>query len=256
MFFLTDEIITNITWIILLLCMVAFFTLSERKLMGSVQRRKGPDVVGWWGTLQAFADGAKAVFKEMVFPLKSNVFLFLCGPFFVFILSLVGWVVIPISDFSWITSLHLAMFLTLIFGSLNVYGIIMAGWSSNSRYAFLGGIRATAQMISYELLLCTVNLIIAFFAGSYNYVDIVYAQKNVWFVFPLFPVFLIYIICMLAETNRTPFDLAEAEAELVAGYNVEYSSIIFAMFFLGEYANMILLSVICVLYFFGGFLVW
>jgi NADH-quinone oxidoreductase subunit H len=231
---------------------VAFFTIGERKLMGAIQRRKGPDVVGFWGLLQPAADGAKLVFKELIFPLKSTVIVFLMAPIFVFVLSLTSWAVVPFTIVNFITSIHLAILYTLIMGGLNIYGIILAGWSSNSRYAFLGGVRATAQMISYELVLGTVNLFIAFYAGSYNYIDIVLAQKNVWFVIPLFPVFLMYLIVMLAETNRTPFDLAEAEAELVAGYNVEYSSIMFAMFFLGEYSNMILLSVICVLYFFGG----
>jgi NADH-quinone oxidoreductase subunit H len=252
MFNLIDIIINSIMWIVMLLCMVAFFTLGERKLMAAVQRRKGPDIVGWWGTLQAFADGVKAMVKEIIFPSKSNSLLFIASPIFVFVLSLVSWGIVPISEFSWITSFDLAVFLTLIFGSLSVYGIIMAGWSTNSRYPFLGGVRATAQMISYELILGTINLIIALMAGSFNYVDIVYAQKQIWFLIPLFPIFIIYLICMLAETNRTPFDLTEAEAELVAGYNVEYSSIIFAMFFLGEYANMLLLAVVCSLYFLGG----
>ncbi len=244
--------ISIITWILLLLVTVAFFTLGERKLMGAIQRRKGPDVVGFWGLLQPAADGAKLVFKELIFPFKTTVILFLLAPVFVFALSLTSWAVIPFSVFSYITSIHLSILYTLIAGGLNIYGIILAGWSSNSRYAFLGGVRATAQMISYELVLGTINLFIAFFAGSYNYLDIVFAQKNMWFFLPLFPVFVMYLIVMLAETNRTPFDLAEAEAELVAGYNVEYSSIMFAMFFLGEYSNMILLSVVCVLYFFGG----
>ena len=246
--------ISIILWVLFLLVTVAFFTLGERKLMGAIQRRKGPDVVGFWGILQPAADGMKLVFKELILPLKSTVILFILGPISVFTISLTGWAVIPLSSFSYITSIHLAILYTLITGGLNIYGIILAGWSSNSRYAFLGGVRATAQMISYELVLGTINLFVAFYAGSYSYIDIVYAQQKMWFVFPLFPVFVMYLIVMLAETNRTPFDLAEAEAELVAGYNVEYSSIMFAMFFLGEYSNMILLSVICVLYFFGGWL--
>jgi NADH:ubiquinone oxidoreductase subunit H len=250
--FVGYNIISIIEWVVFLLVTVAFFTLGERKLMAAIQRRKGPDVVGFWGLLQPAADGAKLIFKELIFPLRASLFLFLFGPIFVFSLSLMGWAVIPLSDFSFISTIHIALLYVLITGGLNIYGLIMAGWSSNSRYAFLGGVRATAQMISYELILGTINLFVAFYAGSFNYVDIVLAQKSVWFVVPLFPVFLLYLIVMLAETNRTPFDLAEAEAELVAGYNVEYSSIMFAMFFLGEYSNMILLSVICVLLFFGG----
>lgn len=243
-----------VIWILALLLTIAFFTLGERKLMGAIQRRKGPDVVGFWGLLQPAADGVKLVFKELIFPMKSTLIVFLLAPILVFTLSLTSWSVIPLTDFSFITSIHLAILYTLITGGLNVYGIILAGWSSNSRYAFLGGVRATAQMISYELVLGTINLFVAFYAGSYNYLEIVSAQQNIWFIIPLFPVCVMYLIVMLAETNRTPFDLAEAEAELVAGYNVEYSSIMFAMFFLGEYSNMILLSVICVLYFFGGWL--
>lgn len=243
-----------VIWILALLLTIAFFTLGERKLMGAIQRRKGPDVVGFWGLLQPAADGVKLVFKELIFPMKSTLIVFLLAPILVFTLSLTSWSVIPLTDFSFITSIHLAILYTLITGGLNVYGIILAGWSSNSRYAFLGGVRATAQMISYELVLGTINLFVAFYAGSYNYLEIVSSQQNIWFIIPLFPVCVMYLIVMLAETNRTPFDLAEAEAELVAGYNVEYSSIMFAMFFLGEYSNMILLSVICVLYFFGGWL--
>lgn len=243
-----------VIWILALLLTIAFFTLGERKLMGAIQRRKGPDVVGFWGLLQPAADGVKLVFKELIFPMKSTLIVFLLAPILVFTLSLTSWSVIPLTDFSFITSIHLAILYILITGGLNVYGIILAGWSSNSRYAFLGGVRATAQMISYELVLGTINLFVAFYAGSYNYLEIVSAQQNIWFIIPLFPVCVMYLIVMLAETNRTPFDLAEAEAELVAGYNVEYSSIMFAMFFLGEYSNMILLSVICVLYFFGGWL--
>lgn len=246
------DIINIICWFLFLLVTVAFFTLGERKLMGAIQRRKGPDVVGFWGLLQPAADGLKLFFKEVILPYKTTIVLFLLGPVFVFTLSVFGWSVIPLTSYSFITSIHLAILYTLIAGGLNIYGIILAGWSSNSRYAFLGGVRATAQMISYELVLGTINLFIAFYAGSYNYLDIVLAQSNVWFFFPLFPIFIMYLIVMLAETNRTPFDLSEAESELVAGYNVEYSSIMFAMFFLGEYSNMILLSVVCVLYFFGG----
>jgi NADH-quinone oxidoreductase subunit H len=238
----------------MLLLVVAFFTIGERKLMGATQRRKGPDVVGFWGFLQPIADGVKLVFKEMIFPYKSLIFILIISPMFVFILSLTSWAVIPLSFAKFLTNINLSILITLIMGGLSIYGIILAGWSSNSRYAFLGSIRATAQMLSYELVLGTINLFIAFFAGSYNYTDIVNSQQNIWFFFPLLPLFFIYIIVMLAETNRTPFDLTEAEAELVAGYNVEYSSIMFAMFFLGEYANMILLSLICVISFFGGWL--
>jgi NADH-quinone oxidoreductase subunit H len=250
-------IIYNFTYILLLvvflLVAVAFFTLGERKLMAAIQRRKGPDVVGFWGLLQPIADGVKLLLKEMIIPMRASLFLFLLGPSLVFILSILGWAFVPYG-----TSLTLTMFsLTVLFNfsiaGMNVYGLIIAGWASNSRYAFLGGVRAAAQMVSYELTLGVVNLIVALFAGSFNYVDIVNVQsKSGWFIWPLFPIFLIYLILMLAETNRTPFDLSEAEAELVAGYNVEYSSMTFAFFFLGEYANMLILSVIATLYFLGG----
>jgi NADH-quinone oxidoreductase subunit H len=222
--------------------------------MGAIQRRKGPDVVGFWGILQPMADGLKLVVKELIFPMRASVFLFLAGPMVVFIVSLFGWIVIPQNEASVFSSISVAVLFTFVVSGLNIYGLVLAGWASNSRYAFLGAIRATAQMISYELVFGMINVIVILFSGSYNYVDIVLQQRVGIFVFPLFPVFIIFLIVMLAETNRTPFDLAEAEAELVAGYNVEYSSMMFALFFLGEYANMLLLSVVGALYFFGGWL--
>lgn len=239
---------------ICLLVAVAFFTLGERKLMAAVQRRKGPDVVGFWGLLQPLADGFKLVLKELIFPHRTPVLSSIVGPLLIFALSLLGWIAIPHTQADLYANLSLAVLFSFVVGGLGVYGLIISGWSSNSRYAFLGSVRATAQMISYELTLGTVNLIVALFAGSYSYVEIVLAQRTVWFVAPLLPAFLIFLVVMLAETNRTPFDLAEAEAELVAGYNVEYSSMMFALFFLAEYANMVLLSVICTLYFLGGWL--
>lgn len=248
-----SDLISIIVNSILLLITLAFFTLGERKLMASMQRRKGPDVVGFWGVLQPIADGVKLLFKELIIPYRTSVVIFLVGPVLLLTLSLVAWAFIPLTAFSFISSFHFGVLFTLIGSSLFVFGIICSGWASNSRYAFLGSVRATAQMISYELLFGTITLFIGFFAGNFNFLMIVLAQQKGWFIFPLFPVFILFLIVMLAETNRTPFDLAEAEAELVAGYNVEYSSIMFAMFFLGEYANMMLLSVIGVLYFFGGF---
>jgi NADH-quinone oxidoreductase subunit H len=233
---------------------VAFFTVGERKLMAAVQRRKGPDVVGFWGLLQALADGLKLVFKELIFPYKSLKLLFFIGPLSLFYVSLLNWLTVPIDDNSSFCSLDIALLFTFVLAGLNIYGLILAGWSSNSQYSFIGAIRATAQMISYELLFSTLNIILLFCAQTVAFADIIDEQQSIWFFFPLFPLFLIYLILILAETNRTPFDLAEAEAELVAGYNVEYSGIIFALFFLGEYANMLFLSLFGVIYFFGGFL--
>ena len=240
--------------ILFLLIAIAYFTLGERKLMAAIQRRKGPDVVGFWGLLQPIADGAKLILKELIIPKRSTFFLFVLGPSLVFILSILGWSMLPVSTEQTLTMFTYTVLLNFILAGLNVYGLILAGWSSNSRYAFLGGIRAAAQMVSYELTLGSVNLIIALFSLSFNYIDIVNVQNQSfsWNISALLPVFLIYLILMLAETNRTPFDLSEAEAELVAGYNVEYSSMAFAFFFLAEYASMLLLSVIVTLYFFGG----
>jgi NADH-quinone oxidoreductase subunit H len=247
--------INLILLLLLLLLSVAFFTLAERKLMGSIQRRKGPDVVGFWGFLQPMADGLKLILKELIFPLRASIFLFIVGPLLVFVLSALGWITIPFGWGAIFNNLSLAVLYNFITASLNVYGLILSGWASNSRYAYLGGVRATAQMISYELVFGMINVIIILITGSFNYSDIIISQMGMWNIFPLFPVFILFLIIMLAETNRTPFDLAEAEAELVAGYNVEYSSIMFALFFLGEYANMLILSVFCVIYFLGGWLI-
>lgn len=229
-------ILYNFLYIILLIVFlltgVAFFTLAERKLMASIQRRKGPDVVGFWGLLQPIADGVKLLLKEVIIPARASVSLFLVGPSLVFILSILGWAFIPYGTSVTLTMFSFTVLFNFVIAGMNVYGLIIAGWSSNSRYAFLGGVRAAAQMVSYELTFGVVNLTIGLFAGSFNYVDIVNVQsKSGWFIWPLFPVFLIYLILILAETNRTPFDLSEAEAELVAGYNVEYSSMTFAFFF-------------------------
>ena len=181
-------------------------------------------------------------------------YLFLFGPVLVFTISLSGWAIIPQSNGFMLSSNLLDSFVTFVFGGLSVYGLIFSGWASNSRYSFLGSVRAVAQVLSYELSYGMVNVIIGFFSGTFNYSEIVASQQDVWYIFPLFPVALGFLILMLAETNRTPFDLAEAEAELVAGYNVEYSGIMFALFFLGEYANMLQLAVNFVIYFLGGWL--
>lgn len=243
-----------ILFIIGLLISIAFYTLGERKLMGAIQRRKGPDVVGFWGLLQPLADGLKLLLKEIIVPKRADDKLFVAGPAVVFVVSLWGWVIVPQSLEVVIANTNLDIFFTFVSSGLTVYGLILSGWASNSRYGFLATIRSVAQVISYELTLSMVNLIVSLFTCGFSYTEIVYAQQTIWFIVPLFPLALIYIIIMLAETNRTPFDLAEAEAELVAGYNVEYSGMMFALFFLGEYANMLLLSTIFVIYFLAGWL--
>lgn len=248
------SILQTLTAAISIILIVAFFTLKERKYMAAIQRRKGPNVVGVWGLLQPVADGLKLFFKEFFFPVRSAVLVFLFAPILTFCLAVIQWSVIPFSGFNTIVNIEYTGLYSFAVSSLSVYGLIMAGWASNSKYAFLGALRATAQMISYEVSLGFILLIWIFLINSFNYTILILTQKYIWFFFPLFPLFFIFLIIMLAETNRTPFDLAEAEAELVAGYNVEYSAIAFALFFLGEYSNMLFMSVLIVFIFFGGWL--
>jgi NADH-quinone oxidoreductase subunit H len=237
-----------------LLISVAYFTLAERKIMGSIQRRRGPNVIGYLGLLQPLADGLKLFVKETILPSNSNLFLFILAPLLTFILSLIGWSVIPLSETVVISDLNVGIMYLFAISALSVYGIILAGWSSNSKYPFLGALRSAAQMISYEVSIGFIVVTVALCAGSFNLSKIVLAQQKVWFLIPLFPMFILFYISMLAETNRHPFDLPEAEAELVSGYNVEYSSMTFALFFLGEYANMLLMSTFSSLLFLGGWL--
>jgi NADH-quinone oxidoreductase subunit H len=275
----TINIVAQLVKIVLLLIVVAYFTIAERKGMASVQRRRGPNVVGFMGLLQPLADGAKLMFKELVIPSRSDAYIFLLAPVMILILSMINWSIIPtnlnieyttignvvlgtspnFSETNWnnssVADIEYGLLMILAISGFNVYGIIIAGWASNSKYAFLGALRSAAQMISYEVSLGLLLLPVVLLAGSLNLTDIVMAQaKTGWYVFPLLPCVIMFFISMLAETNRAPFDLPEAEAELVAGYNVEYSSIIFAMFFLGEYTNMLLMAAIIVLFFFGGWL--
>merc|ERR1711915_83396 len=237
-----------------LLISVAYFTLAERKIMGSIQRRRGPNVIGYLGLLQPLADGLKLFVKETILPSNSNLFLFILAPLLTFVLSLIGWSVIPFSKNIVISDINIGILYLFAISSLSVYGIIMAGWSSNSKYPFLGALRSAAQMISYEVSIGFIVVTVALCAGSFNLSKIVLAQQKVWFLIPLFPMFVLFYISMLAETNRHPFDLPEAEAELVSGYNVEYSSMTFALFFLGEYANMLLMSALMSILFLGGWL--
>ena len=240
--------------IIPLLIAVAYFTVAERKIMGIIQRRRGPNVIGYLGLLQALADGLKLFVKETTLPSNSNIIIFLIAPVLCFFLSLVGWAVIPFSYKVVVSDINLGIIYLFAISSLNVYSILLAGWSSNSKYAYLGALRSTAQMISYELSLGFIILNVIICAGSLNLSNIVFMQQKIWFIVPLFPMFLIFSVVMLAETNRHPFDLPEAEAELVSGYNVEYSAMTFALFFLGEYANMLLMSSLLAILFLGGWL--
>jgi NADH-quinone oxidoreductase subunit H len=240
--------------VIFVLLGLAYFTLVERKVIAAVQRRRGPNVVGFVGLLQPLADGAKLLFKETIFPSSANIIIFLLAPIFTFVLSLLSWSVIPFNFESVFFDFNLGVLLVFAITSLEVYGIIMAGWSSNSKYAFLGSLRSTAQMISYEVSIGLILMSILLLTGSFNLTEIVLAQKSNFYFIPLFPIFLIFFVSALAETNRHPFDLPEAEAELVSGYNVEYSSIGFALFFLAEYGNMLFMSVLSSIFFFGGWL--
>jgi NADH-quinone oxidoreductase subunit H len=240
--------------IIPLLLSVAFFTLAERKILGAIQRRRGPNVVGTFGLTQPLSDGFKLLVKETVLPSSSNFLLFVASPILTFTLSLLGWAIIPYNYDAIFCELHVGCLYMFAVSSLGVYGIIMSGWSSNSKYAFLGALRSTAQMVSYEVSIGFITLTIVLCCGSFDFQEIIYAQRNIWFFVPFFPLFLIFFVSSLAETNRHPFDLPEAEAELVSGYNVEYSAMGFALFSLGEYSNILFMSAANVIFFFGGWL--
>lgn len=237
-----------------LLISVAYFTLAERKLMGGMHRRRGPNVVGFLGFLQPLADGLKLFVKESIIPSNSNYILFILSPMVTFILSLIGWGVMPFGLGQVLSDIHLGLLYILMISSLGVYGIICAGWASNSKYAFLGALRSAAQMISYEISIGLIIISVILMTGSLSLSFIILSQKDVWFIWPLFPSFFLFTISALAETNRHPFDLPEAEAELVAGYNVEFSAMSFALFFLGEYANILLMCALTVILFLGGWL--
>jgi len=237
-----------------LIVAIAYTTLAERRLIGVMQMRKGPNYVGWFGLLQPIADAVKLIHKEIIFPTKSNRIIFIAAPVVTFTLSLSAWAVMPIGSEFVLADINVGILYLFAISSLGVYGIIMAGWASNSKYAFLGALRSVAQMVSYEVSMGLIIVSVLLCVGSMNLKDIVYAQQNMWFAIPLFPMFIMFFISVLAETNRTPFDLPEAEAEIVAGYHVEYSSMPFALFFLGEYANMILMSALTSILFLGGWL--
>jgi NADH-quinone oxidoreductase subunit H len=237
-----------------LLIGVAYLTYAERKVLAAMQLRRGPNVVGPFGLAQPFADALKMLMKETIIPTGSNRFLFLIAPMLTFALAMLAWAVIPVDE-GWVgANINVGILYLFAISSLGVYGIIIAGWASNSKYAFLGAMRSAAQMVSYEVSMGFVLVTVLLCVGSLNLTDIVHAQKNLWFCVPLFPMFIVFFISALAETNRSPFDLPEGESEIVAGFFVEYSSMSFALFFLGEYANMILMSALTTILFLGGWL--
>jgi len=247
-------ILKSLAIIIPLLVAVAYLTLLERKVMASMQQRRGPNVVGLFGLLQPFADGLKLLIKETILPASANTIIFILAPIITFLLALVTWSVIPFGAGMVLIDLNVGILFVFAISSLGVYGIIAAGWSSNSKYSFLGALRSAAQMVSYEVSIGLIIMCVLLCGGSLNLSEIVYAQKEVWYCVPLLPLFIMFFISGLAETNRAPFDLPEAEAELVSGYNTEYAAMGFALFFLGEYANMILMCSVLSILFLGGWL--
>ena len=255
MFYDTLIIISKIFLIIIpLLIFVGILTFVERKVIAAMQLRRGPNVVGPFGFFQPIADGLKLLTKEIIIPYGSDKYLFLIAPIITFVLSLIGWAVIPFDKNIVLSNINVGILYLFAVSTLSVYGVIIAGWASNSKYAFLGAMRSTAQMISYEVSIGLIIISVLLSAGSLNLTEIVLAQKNFWYFIPHFPMAVIFFISTIAETNRAPFDLPEAEAELVSGFHVEYSSFPFALFFLGEYANIVLMSALSTILFFGGWL--
>jgi len=236
------------------LLVVAYVTVAERKTMASMQRRLGPNVVGYYGLLQAFADGLKLMLKEYVAPTQANIILFFLGPVITLIFALLGYAVIPYGPGLAISDFNLGIFYLLAVSSLATYGILLAGWSANSKYAFLGSLRSTAQLISYELILSSAILLVIMLTGNLNLTVNIESQRTVWFILPLLPIFIIFFIGSIAETNRAPFDLAEAESELVSGFMTEHAAVVFVFFFLAEYASIILMCILTSILFLGGYL--
>ena len=247
------NLIDVLSVILPVLLAVAFMTIIERKQLAAHQRRVGPNTVGYYGVLQPFADALKLIVKETVIPSQSNKVLFYLAPVSTLVFSLLGWGIIPFGQGLSLSDFSLGILYTLALSSLGVYGVLLAGWSANSKYAFLGSLRSTAAMISYELILSSAILIIILLTGSLNFTTIIETQQAIWFIVPLLPVFIFYFIAILAETSRTPFDLQEAESELVAGFFTEHSSVPFVFFFLGEYSSIVLFSCITAILFLGGY---
>jgi len=236
-----------------ILMTVAFVTLAERKVMASMQRRCGPNAVGIWGVLQPFADALKLLFKEIIIPRQANSILFVIGPCITLIFALVGWAIIPFGEGLAIFDYDLGIFFALAVSSIGSYGILISGWAANSKYSFMGAIRSTAQLLSYELVFSSIILILILFSGSFSLTYIVECQQAIWNIFPLMPIALAFFIAIVAETNRPPFDLSEAESELVAGFMTEHGASIFVFFFLGEYSSLILMSSFMAIFFLGGY---
>jgi len=248
------SIIEVVLVVVPVLLTVAYVTVAERKTMASMQRRLGPNAVGYLGLLQAFADALKLLLKEYVSPTQANLALFFLGPIITLIFSLLGYLVIPYGPGLSLNDFNLGIFYMLAVSSLSTYGILLAGWSANSKYAFLGSLRSTAQLISYELILSSAILLVIFLTGSLNLTVIVEGQRAIWFIVPLLPIFIIFFIGSIAETNRPPFDLAEAESELVSGFMTEHAAVIFVFFFLAEYASIVLICILASILFLGGYL--
>ena len=251
---LTNELYKIAFVLIPVLISVAFVVWLDRRIWGAVQKRKGPNVVGPFGLLQTVADALKYIFKEIIIPASSNKIIFVLAPVVTMTLALVAWAVIPFDNELVLADINVGILYLFAVSSLGVYGIIMGGWASNSKYPFLGAIRSAAQMVSYEVSIGIIIINVLLCVGSLNLIDIVNAQQNLWFVIPLFPMFVVFFISALAETNRPPFDLPEAEAELVSGYQTEYSGMMYAMFWLGEYANILLMCAMGAILFLGGWL--
>ncbi len=247
-------IIQTLLIVVPVLIGMAYLTYAERKVLGAMQLRRGPNVVGPFGLFQPFADAIKMMTKETIIPTGASKFLFILAPMLTFSLAVVAWAVIPVADGWAIANINVGVLYLFAISSLGVYGVIIAGWASNSKYAFLGALRSAAQMVSYEVSMGFVMVTVLLCVGSLNLNDVVAAQRHVWFVIPLFPMAVIFFISTLAETNRSPFDLPEGESEIVAGFFVEYSAMTFALFFLGEYTNMILMSAMTSILFLGGWL--
>ena len=245
-------LVSYLALIVPLLVAIAYFTLYERHILAALQRRQGPNIVGFFGLFQPLADGLKLFVKESILPKSANVLIFLISPIFTFGLAIAGWIVFPIGEGAILVDFRLGVLYVFALSSLSVHSVIMAGWASNSKYSFIGGLRSAAQMISYEVTLGTTLVTLLLLTGTLNFSTFVERQQFVWLWAPLFPLLIIFFVTTLAETNRHPFDLPEAEAELVSGYNVEYSAIGFALFFLAEYSNIILMSGLSALFFFGG----
>ena len=247
-------ILKTLAMLVPVLISVAYLTLAERKVLAAIQIRRGPNVVGPFGLMQPFADALKMIMKETIVPTGANRLLFLFAPVLTMVLAMIAWAVIPVTNGWAIADINVGVLYLFAISSLGVYGVIIAGWASNSKYAFLGALRSAAQMVSYEVSMGFVIVSVLLCVGSLNLTDIVLAQQKVWFFIPLFPMFIVFFISILAETNRSPFDLPEGESEIVAGFFVEYSAMTFGLFFLGEYANMILMSALTTIHFLGGWL--